>query len=173
MDLINGLLLIVLLICVVTDLKNRKIYNNVIFPALLLAFLMNGIFHGWSGLLDSLIGFLTGLGILLIPYLMGGMGAGDVKLLALVGAAKGASFVFVAAIYMGLVGGLIGLLVFLFRKGLFNRLKAVVFSLCGIRYGLKIPLAVEGDGLQATIPYGVAIAGGAVLAYIVNGVALL
>ncbi|MFD1037349.1 prepilin peptidase [Virgibacillus byunsanensis] len=171
--MLNGLLLIVLVISVITDLKSRKIYNKVIFPALLLAFLLNGILYGWSGLLESFLGFLTGLGILLIPYLMGGMGAGDVKLLALVGAVKGASFVFISAIYMGLIGGVIGLIVLLFKKGVFNRFKAIFKSLCGIRYGIKPSLKPNKDGLQATFPYGVAIAGGAIMTFMLNGVGSL
>lgn len=167
--LLNGLLFIALTISVITDLKTRKIYNKVVFPSLLLAFLLNGILFSWSGLLDSLLGFLTGFAILLIPYLMGGMGAGDVKLLALVGAAKGASFVFLSAIYMGIIGGIIGLFIFLFKKGIFNRIKLAIYSLCGIRYGIKIPLALNKDGLKATFPYGVAIAGGVVLTYMLKG----
>lgn len=170
--MLNAVLVIVLLISVITDLKERKIYNKVIFPAMLLVFLLHGFMFGWSGLLDSFIGFLTGLAILLIPYLMGGMGAGDVKLLALVGAVKGASFVFVSAIYMGVFGGVIGLIVILFRKGIFSRLKATLYALCGIRYGLKVPLALNKDGLQATIPYGVAIAGGVGMTFLFNGVGL-
>ena len=168
--MLNGLLIIVLLISVITDLRNRKIYNKVIFPSLFLAFLLNGILFGFSGLLDSFLGFITGLGILLIPYLLGGMGAGDVKLLALVGAVKGASFVFISAIYMGIFGAIIGLIVLLFRKDFFKRLKAMFLSLCGIRYGLKMTVTLDKEGLQATIPYGVAIAGGAFMTFVFNGV---
>lgn len=171
--MLNGLLIIVLIISVITDLRYRKIYNKVIFPSLLLAFLLNGILFGFSGLLDSLLGFLTGLGILLIPYLMGGMGAGDVKLLALVGAVKGVSFVFVSAIYMGVFGAIIGLIVLLLRQGFFQRLKALVHSLCGIRYGLKMTVILDKEGLKETIPYGVAIAGGVFMAFVFNGVITL
>ncbi|WP_156290351.1 A24 family peptidase [Oceanobacillus salinisoli] len=171
--MLNGLLLLVLAISVVTDLRSRKIYNKVIFPSLLLAFLLHGIFDGWSGLLSSFLGFLTGLGILLIPYLMGGMGAGDVKLLALVGAIKGASFVFMASIYMALIGGLIGVIILLFRKGFFHRIKSIIFSISSIRYGIKVPLGLDKEALQTTYPYGVAIAGGAVMAFMLNGGLLL
>ena len=169
--MLNALLLIVLMISVITDLKSRKIYNKVIFPSLLLAFLLNGLLFSWSGLLNSLLGLLTGFGILLIPYLMGGMGAGDVKLLALVGTIKGASFVFITAIYMGVIGGVIGLFVFLFRKGILHRLKMLSYSLCGIRYGMKI--GIDQDGLHATFPYGVAIAGGALLTYLFTSIGVL
>ncbi|MFZ3577020.1 A24 family peptidase [Virgibacillus sp. DJP39] len=171
--MLNLLLIIVLVICVITDLKSRKIYNNVIFPSLLLAFLLNGILLGWSGLFSSLLGFSCGLVILLIPYLMGGMGAGDVKLLALIGAIKGSSFVFISAIYMGFIGGLIGLIILLLRKGAFQRLKSITYSISGITYGMRIPLGLDKEGLESTYPYGLAIAGGAALAFFLNGAVLL
>lgn len=173
MNVLNGLLMMVLIICVITDLKNRKIYNNVIFPSLLLAFLLNSILSGWSGLFSSLLGFICGLAILLIPYLMGGMGAGDVKLLALIGAIKGTTFVFISAIYMGLIGGLIGLLILLFRKGVLQRLKAIIYSISGLSSGMRIPLGLDKEGLQSTYPYGIAIAAGAGLAFLFNGAVLL
>ncbi|UTR12327.1 prepilin peptidase [Evansella sp. LMS18] len=167
--LLNILLFTVLVICIITDLKSRKIYNKVIFPSLLLAFLLNGILEGWSGFSGSLLGFITGLGILLIPYLMGGMGAGDVKLLALVGAVKGASFVFATAILMAVIGAAIGLGIILFRKGFFQRLKALVFAICGMRYGMKLTDTIDNESLKKTFPYGVAIAGGAFTAILLNG----
>jgi prepilin peptidase CpaA len=168
--LLDILLILVLLICVITDLKSRKIYNKIIFPSLLLAFLLNGIQFGWSGLLDSLIGFVVGFSILLIPYLMGGMGAGDVKLLAIVGAIKGSYFVFISAIYMALIGGLLALAIILFRKGILSRIKFMILSLCGIRYGMKPSVGIDKQTLQTSYPYGVAIAGGAVMAILLNGV---
>lgn len=173
MGVLNGLLVVVLVICVVTDLKSRKIYNNVIFPSLLLAFLLNGILFGWTGLVSSLLGFGCGLAILLVPYLMGGMGAGDVKLLALIGAIKGTTFVFISAIYMGLIGGLIGLLILLFRKGVLKRIQSIFYSFSGVSNGMRIPLGLDREGLQTTYPYGIAIAAGAGLAFLFNGAVLL
>ena len=109
----NSLLILVLLICLITDLKSRKIYNKVIFPALLLSFCLHAFTPIGSGILFSLMGFAVGFGLLFIPYLMGGMGAGDVKLLALIGAIKGTTFVVITGIYMALLGGLIALFILL------------------------------------------------------------
>ncbi|MCD8508812.1 MAG: prepilin peptidase [Bacillus sp. (in: Bacteria)] len=170
--LLNLLLIIVLIICVVTDLKSRKIYNKVIFPSLLLALTLNILFHGWSGLQDSLLGFLLGLGILLIPYMMGGMGAGDVKLLALIGAIMGPAFVFSTTIYIALLGGVFGIVILLVRSGIFQNLKSTITALRGITYGIKPELILK-KGLKTKFPYGVAIAGGALLAFFINGVAFL
>ncbi|HZG70967.1 MAG TPA: prepilin peptidase [Chondromyces sp.] len=167
--LLNILLFTVLLICVITDIRSRKIYNKIIFPSLILAFSLHVVHSGWAGLTESLLGFATGLGILLIPYLLGGMGAGDVKLLALIGAIKGAPFIFATAIYMGIIGGVIAISILLFRKGVFERLKNIFYFIFSLFNGLKIPLAIDKEGYKTTFPYGVAIAGGAVVNFFVNG----
>ncbi|WP_221568528.1 prepilin peptidase [Alkalihalobacillus sp. TS-13] len=159
-------LLIVLIICVITDIRKRLIYNKVIFPALILSFILHLIVNGWSGLGTSLLGFLLGFGILLIPYFMGGMGAGDVKLLALIGALKGPVFVLNTSIYMALLGGLLALGVIIFSGGAFKRLKYYFHWLYGKKNGLKVPLALTKDSMKATYPYGVAIAGGAILSFV-------
>ncbi|PKR77270.1 hypothetical protein CEY16_11065 [Halalkalibacillus sediminis] len=171
MTLINLLLFIVLLICVVTDVKNRKIYNNVLLPALVLALLLNPISFGLEGLMNAFLGLLLGFGILLIPYLMGGMGAGDVKLLAVIGAIKGPAFVFATAVYMALIGAVIGLAILLFRGGFFNRMKSFFRALFNMRYGMNLDLP-EKQSFQKTFPYGVAIVGGAVVSFFFGGVVI-
>lgn len=170
--LLNSLLIVVLIICVATDLKSRKIYNKVIFPSLILAVLLNTVFYGLSGLYDSLLGFLLGFGILLIPYLMGGMGAGDVKLLALIGAFTGPVFVLSSAIYMALLGGLVGIGILIYRSGLFSSFRNLFATIRSIRYGIKPKFNIK-NGLNAKFPYGVAIAGGAIVTLFVNGAVLL
>jgi prepilin peptidase CpaA len=171
--LINSLLVVILVICLITDLKYRKIYNKVVFPSLIIALVLNLYFDGWVGLLNSIEGFFIGLGLLLIPYLMGGMGAGDVKLLALVGALKGTAFVLFTAVYMALLGGVIGVGILLFKKGVRERVLSFVYSLAGKRYGMKLPHKFTKDAMKTTYPYGVAIAGGAFISLFFKGWGLL
>lgn len=159
---LNGLLVTVLAVSVVTDLKERRIYNKLLFPALALAFILQTAAHGWNGLLSALAGFAVGLSILMIPYLMGGMGAGDVKLLGFVGACKGMGFVLAASIYMGLAGGALALLVLLFRKGSIRRLKWAAVAVCCFQHGIRMPLLPGREAMSVGTPYGVAIAAGAV-----------
>jgi prepilin peptidase CpaA len=161
---INIILLTMLAICVVTDIKSRKIYNIILFPVLLLALVLNVITGGLSGLAAALIGFATGLGILLIPYLMGGMGAGDVKLLAVIGALKGTGFVFDASIYMALVGACIALWAMLFHRETAIWCRSVFYFIYGLKHGMRIPIASPKGALTMTYPYGVAIACGALIA---------
>jgi len=86
----NKLLLIVLLVFSVrSDIEERRIPNKTTLPVILWGFASAGIFSGFNGILFSLGGFLVGLAVFLIPFSMGGMGAGDVKLMAAVGSLMG------------------------------------------------------------------------------------
>jgi prepilin peptidase CpaA len=170
---LNIMLLSIVILCVITDLHNRKIYNVVIFPGLIAAFISHLVLDGWYAVGYALLGFLVGLSILLIPYLLGGMGAGDVKLLALIGAIKGIAFVLNTAVYMALIGALIAVFVLLCRKGMVRRLITCFYFIYGLRYGVKLPLNIYRGGLSATYPYGVAIAGGAIMSYLVTDWSLL
>jgi len=165
----NGLLLATLAICTVTDLRSRKIYNAVLFPVLGAALAGHGWFGGWGGIGGSILGLLTGLGILLIPYFMGGMGAGDVKLLAVVGALQGAAFAASAAIYMAMIGLVLSVGVLLAQQKTRKFLKYVFFTLYGWKSGVRMPFPRRGEALSATVPYGVAIAGGAVATLLWEG----
>ncbi|WP_426454044.1 A24 family peptidase [Paenibacillus sp. S-38] len=169
--LIDAALLAILVVCVVTDIRSRKIYNKVIGPGLLAALVLQAAEGGWGGILAAGAGFAAGLGILLIPYLLGGMGAGDVKLLALVGAFKGAAFVGMAAVYMALVGGAMALFVLLLRPGWKERVRSLYLAVGSVRSGLGLPTALPSQGGTAplTYPYGPAIAGGCLLCYLAKG----
>jgi prepilin peptidase CpaA len=75
----------------VTDLRERRIPNLVTGPAIVAGLMLHTICGGWRGVGDSaLAGGIAG-GIFLIFYLAGGMGAGDVKLMAAVGCIAGLS----------------------------------------------------------------------------------
>lgn len=169
----NILLILVLIICVITDLKSRKIYNKVIFPTLLLAFISHVSLGGWLSLSFALKGFSIGLAILLIPYLMGGMGAGDVKLLALIGALKGSSFVLYTSIYMAIAGGIIALFLLILHKKLLHFLKSLPYALNGLKYGIKISMKEEASLMTSAYPYGVPIALGAILSMLLEGQVIL
>ena len=69
-----------------TDFRSRRIPNVLTLPALLAAFVAHAIAGGWPGVQQTLLGAVVAGGILLPGWLMGWMGAGDVKLMAAVGA---------------------------------------------------------------------------------------
>jgi len=158
----HGLLLMVLIICTITDLKKRKIYNNVLFPGILAAIAIHTVLDGWHGIAAALLGLLAGLAILLIPYLLGGIGAGDVKLLAFVGAAEGARFVLQASLYMAILGAIMAAGVLLLRPKGREHLKRAIFAVAGGLRGGSFPETRTTPGTDI-YPYGPAIAGGAAL----------
>ena len=80
------LVTIVLIVAAVIDGFELKVPNWVTFPFILSGWVYSTLAFGWEGLGWSLLGTVVGLALLLPAYAIGGMGAGDVKLLAGVGA---------------------------------------------------------------------------------------
>jgi prepilin peptidase CpaA len=100
---------VVLAVATFTDLRSRRIPNWLVLPFLLAGVLVSTWLHGWHGLWMSLAGM--GLGGLLfgILALMGGMGMGDVKLVAAIGAWVWPKQMFLALVLTGLAGGVMAL----------------------------------------------------------------
>jgi prepilin peptidase CpaA len=74
-----------------TDVTRFKVYNRLTFPIFFGGLAYGLILGGLSGLGFAMAGAFTGFGILIIPYLMGGLGAGDVKFVMAMGSWIGAS----------------------------------------------------------------------------------
>jgi len=103
--------LAVALAACVTDLRTRRIPNGLTFGAALVAFVFYLGTDGLSGLGWSAAGWVTGLAVFLPFFLLGGMGAGDVKLVAALGAWLGPGRVVWVALYGGIAGGVLAVLV--------------------------------------------------------------
>lgn len=73
---------------------------------------------GWPGLLSGLAGLALGLSLLMIPWFMGGMGAGDVKALGALGALLGPRPLIHVFVYMGLIGGIMAILHYLLERNI-------------------------------------------------------
>ena len=80
------LVTVVLIVAAVIDGFELKVPNWVTFPFIVSGWTYSTLAFGWEGLGWSLLGTVVGLALLLPAYAIGGMGAGDVKLLAGVGA---------------------------------------------------------------------------------------
>ncbi|MCG0278068.1 MAG: A24 family peptidase [Thermanaeromonas sp.] len=135
--------------CAFTDLKKRLIYNYVLLPALLLGFFLAGINGGLQGLKESGAGLALGFLLLALPYYLGGMGAGDVKMLATIGAIQGPLFTFYTFLCSALIGG-IWALAYL------------------VRHKRLTLLPGKGTSID-TLPYGAILALGALLTYLQGG----
>jgi prepilin peptidase CpaA len=94
------------LVAAVTDVWKFKVHNLLTLPVLVSGLIYHGFTGGLSGLGWSLLGVLFGFGLLFVFYLMGGMGAGDVKLLAAIGAWLGMPLTFFVFLASALAAGL-------------------------------------------------------------------
>ncbi len=101
-----AVVLAAVLIAAATDVWKFKVYN-----ALTLPLLASGVlYHAFrSELGDSLLGVLFGFGALIVFYILGGMGAGDVKLMAAVGAWLGMPLTYYVFVASSLAAGLFAL----------------------------------------------------------------
>jgi prepilin peptidase CpaA len=93
------------------DLATRRIPNVLTFGAALAAVLVHGYVDGWSGAGMALVGWVAGAAFFFPFFALGGMGAGDVKLLAAVGAWLGPVAVMWVALFAGIAGGAMALVV--------------------------------------------------------------
>ena len=80
--------LAVLVVATVTDIRSRRIPNWLVFPFLLGGLVVSTWVAGWHGLGESLGGMALGGFTYGILAMMGGMGMGDVKLCAAIGASS-------------------------------------------------------------------------------------
>jgi prepilin peptidase CpaA len=99
----------VLAVAVTTDLMWRRIPNWLTGPFLVAGFSASAWVHGWRGLGTSAEGMALGLGVYGILFWFGGMGAGDVKLCAALGAWIGPGQLLIATILTALAGGVMAL----------------------------------------------------------------
>jgi prepilin peptidase CpaA len=83
----------------------QKIPNVITLPAALLAMGLHAYFAGLQGLYMSLGGWVIGFALLILPYALKAMGAGDVKLLAAIGAVVGPIGVLIIFLYTAIIGG--------------------------------------------------------------------
>lgn len=150
----------------VGDWRTRRIPNYLTCGGALAGLVFQSAFYGWAGLVQAFLGLLLGLALLLLPYILGGMGAGDVKALAALGAWLGPKGVFAVFCYMGLAGGIMSLGVLLWQGILWNYLRKgwVLLKNLILCRGQKILLETLTPGPDQTpgLPYGVAIALGMV-----------
>ena len=108
--LVVPIVLVVGLIACVTDIRTRRIPNVLTFGAALLALVFHGATSGLPGLTHAALGWVAGVAVFMPFFLLRGMGGGDVKLLAALGAWLGARDAFWLAVYASLAGGVMAVL---------------------------------------------------------------
>jgi Flp pilus assembly protein protease CpaA len=101
-----------------TDLWKFKVYNALTIPLLLAGLCVSTALGGWGGLASSLMGAGLGFGLLVVFYAVGGVGAGDVKLLTAVGAWLGPYLTFQIFVAAALFQGLYAVILLISQYGL-------------------------------------------------------
>ena len=140
---IQGVLLIGLIAAAVTDVRSSRVPNVITFPLALVGLGFHTISDSGSGLLFSLEGLGLGLVLFLGFYIYGGMGAGDVKLLAAIGAIVGPFNVFVGFLIASLLGGLYAVAVMIWHLGLAKtaeRIKIILVSMVFMKVNVAASL---------------------------------
>ena len=143
------------------DVRMRKIPNWLTFSLILTGFILNGYFDGFTGLKLSIFGLSLGILFLYIPFAVGGMGAGDVKLLGALGSLLGPVLVFKIFLASAVFGGIFSLIATLKARSIRNVFQGIfnqVFCLLTTKgVGVKEPLGIQP---LVGIPYACAIAAG-------------
>jgi len=96
---------------IIEDLSRRRISNWIPCSAFGAGLALQSMVHGWHGTVSALLGTVVGFSVFLIFYLLGGMGGGDVKLMAGFGALLGTQKILEAALWTAACGGVLAALV--------------------------------------------------------------
>lgn len=111
MNTFQGITIAFVLVAAIWDLRTRRIPNLLTFGGAIAGIAAHAYVNGLSGAGTSAAGWLVGAACFFPFFVLGGMGAGDVKLLAAVGAWLGPSAAVWVALYSAIAGGAMGLIV--------------------------------------------------------------
>jgi len=147
------------------DLRNRRIPNYLTFGSAALAILYAAVTSGWDGLGVALAGWAVGIVLFMPFFLLRGMGGGDVKLLAALGAWVGPSTLLSIIFYTAIAGGVMALIVILWQRKLQSTFRNLWLLLCHWRVSGVRPLnELSLDNKDAPrLAYGLPIAVGAMV----------
>ncbi len=170
------LVTVTLVIAAIIDGIQLKVPNWITFPMVIGGWVYSGIAFGWEGLAWSLLGTVIGLALLLPAYAIGGMGAGDVKLLAGVGAWVWGSTTFYAFCVSTVVGAVIAVGMVLYRRAWDkhkNQFMLILSEVMTIRDPNQLSvIAAERKGSMLLLPYGIPIAIGTIAYFAWEGMLL-
>ncbi len=152
---------------VYTDVRWGKIFNKLTLPLILTGLFLNLIFAGWAGGLESLKGAGAAIGLALLLTLVAGpgLGGGDVKLLAAIGALCGPRFVLWTSLYTALAGSIIFLIPLVRRGILLYTVRNFVGNIYR-KFVLQLPVDVAEGSRGGKQPFSIAILAGVILAFV-------
>jgi len=165
-----------LVVAAVIDGYKLKVPNWLTFPMIISGWVYGALyspFAGWEGLMYSVVGTVVGLALLMPAYAIGGMGAGDVKLLAGIGAWMGGTVTLWAFAVSAIVGGVIAVGMVLIRRR-WDKHQTQFWMICNEILTVKDPeklsaIAAERKSTMMLLPYGIPIAIGTIAYFLVAG----
>lgn len=173
------LVTVTLVVAAVIDGIQLKVPNWITFPLIVTGWIYSASFAWqdgltwYEGLGWSLLGTLTGLLLLLPAYAIGGMGAGDVKLLAGVGAWIHVTHTLNSFIVSVLVGAVLAVLMVLFRRQWAkhrDQFWSIFFEIVTIRDPEQLSTIAAGrKASMLLLPYGIPIAIGTIGYFVFMG----
>ena len=155
------LLIALVLTAAIWDLKSRRIPNWLSLAGIICGIALNSFLYGMTGLKASLEGLATAFAIYFVLYLVRAMGAGDVNLMAAVGAFVGPGNWLMIFLITALLGGAIALTILIWRKRLrktFDNVFFIVSEMMHFRapYMGREELSVKSQK-AFTLPHGAVI----------------
>jgi prepilin peptidase CpaA len=143
--------------CCAVDTQTRRIPNALSAGAMVAGMSLNALSDGSAGVAASLGGLLAAGAVLLPAFALGGVGAGDVKMMGAVGALLGARLA-LAALALGMIFGGVIMMVHLARRG---RLREKLGSTWAMVAAASLTRSVEplrapaADARAVALPYSV------------------
>lgn len=163
-----GVLIALLVVAAISDTRTGRIPNWLVFAGAAYGLLYNALFPVFPrdiGILFALGGLALGLGAFLPLYVLRVMGAGDVKLMAMVGAFLGASATLHATLATLIAGGVLAIVFALLNGTVVRMVRNVATMFRGTMLTFVTGvggLTVHGGPSAGKMPYGVAIATGTI-----------
>ncbi len=163
----------VLVAAAIIDGWKLKVPNWITFPFVVSGWIYSTTCFGWAGFGWSLMGTCVGLALLLPAYAIGGMGAGDVKLLAGVGAWIWGTTLYYAFCFSAIIGGVIALAMVFCKPNWrhhSSQLWTIIYEILIIRQPNQLSsIAADRKGSMMLLPYGIPIAIGTITYFIWTG----
>ena len=149
------------------DFAQRRVPNWLNLALIIAGFVVQGLYFGSAGLVTGLWGVLAGFCLLIVPWLMHGMGAGDVKLLAAIGVWLGPLLTFYSFALGAVIGGLVAMVMILstgrLRTACTNM--GVILAKCSTRQTIfsELGSAKSFGTTSQLLPYGVPLTAGTLI----------
>ncbi|WP_425399629.1 A24 family peptidase [Aeoliella sp.] len=164
------LVTVTIVVMAVIDGIQLRVPNALTYPMIVLGWVYSytlSAYPGWEGLSYSLMGTVVGLATLLPAYAIGGMGAGDVKMMAGIGAWMWVEVTLYSFAVAAVVGGIMAVAMVLL-SGAWNKHYAQFWSIWNEIMVVRDPeklaeIAAERKPSMKLLPYGIPIAIGTIM----------